>query len=86
MNKLNEQYFKTRRNHERNYKNRKRLTWKKRILNIILTLILIFFTRKIHNFLYTKYEENKKKDILRQQMLKEKEKVKDSLQLKDYKK
>ena len=81
MNKLNEQYFKTRRNHERNYKNRKRLTWKRRILNVLVTWIFIYFFNMLHDYLNDKYEENKRKDMLQQQKMERKNKEKDTLKL-----
>lgn len=81
MNKLNEQYFKTRRNHKRNYKKRKRLTWKRKLLNIIITLIGLYFVKIGYNYLNNKYEENKRKDLLEKQSKKELENKKDTLYL-----
>ena len=82
-NKLNEQYFKTRRNHERNYKNRKRLTWKRRLLNIVITWIGFYIVSVGYDYLYNRYEENKRRDMLYQQNLQVRDEPKDTLELRD---
>jgi len=82
MNKLNEQYFQTRRNHERNYRNRKPLTWKRRILNMVITFVLYYILTHFYNYLSKRYEENKKEDMLQHQILIQDKKAKDTIQLK----
>ncbi len=58
MNKLNDDYFTTRRNHRENFK-KKKLTFKKGILNLSITFALIIVVNFLLEQCHNKIENNK---------------------------
>jgi len=59
MNKLNEEYFKNKKIYKENYKKRK-LTYKQRAINILITAILLFFVHLLQQQCSQKIKENEK--------------------------
>lgn len=58
MDNLNEQYFETRKKHRANHK-KKKLTLSKAMINLIITVVLIYVFTFFQNYLNKKIEENK---------------------------
>ena len=56
--KLNKDYFKTKKKHQENYKNRKRLKRKKVLINLILAIVLIV----LYDVLFKKCQNNIKEN------------------------
>lgn len=62
MDNLNKQYFDTRKKHKDKSK-KKKLTLKRALLNIIITVVLILIYTFFQNHLNKKIEENKMNDV-----------------------
>lgn len=61
MSKLNDEYFKTKRVHKENYKTQK-LSFKRKLINLIIGIALIFACNLLLKQCYNKIEQNKKVD------------------------
>ncbi|MDX8552869.1 hypothetical protein MK851_04410 [Tenacibaculum sp. 1B UA] len=59
--RLNKEYFDTKRKHQEGYR-KKKLTLKKVIFNLTITLVILFLYNIFYNYLSKKTEENKKED------------------------
>ncbi|MDE1208451.1 hypothetical protein [Tenacibaculum larymnensis] len=68
--KLNEEYFETRKKHKEGYKKNK-LTFKKAIINLVITIILIVVYNALSKGCSKRIEENKIKYEQKQQLNKE---------------
>ncbi len=61
--KLNNQYFETKKRHKESYKKGK-LTFKKLLINLIITLVFILLYNLFSKYLHEKIESNRKNNVV----------------------
>lgn len=59
--RLNEEYFKTKAKHKAGYR-KKPLTFKRALINLSITIVLIYLLGLLLNYLSKRIEQNKKND------------------------